>query len=152
MWRFVFIPAVAIFGCLFRGVRVLCVKCQSTLQLFLVSFFGLVSVNCHWWVRFFWPVAGTDAHNGLLFFMSGSHLGPLGEVASYWFIMLCVCGTWCMHCVEVVFGIFSLFCYVIMGEKVIIIILSQHYPHEWYISQPYLLEPAVKLLLSGLQQ
>ena len=38
MQRFVFVPVVATFGCLFHEVRVLCAKCQNTLQLFLVSF------------------------------------------------------------------------------------------------------------------
>ena len=33
-----FIPVVATFGCLFHGVQGLCVKCQSTLQLFLMLF------------------------------------------------------------------------------------------------------------------
>ena len=36
MWRYVFVPAVATFGYLFHGVQVLCVKCQSTLQLFIM--------------------------------------------------------------------------------------------------------------------
>ena len=84
--------------------------------------FGLSLVNHHWWVHFFWLVARTDAHKDSLFLMSGSCLGPLGEVPSYWFVTLRVCGTWCMCHVGVIFSVFSLFCYVVMGEKVIIII------------------------------
>ena len=101
-----FIPAVTTFGCLFRGVWVLCVKCQSTLQLILVSFLvwclSIVIDGC----------ASSDWSPGLMlirvccFFMSGSHLGPLDEVVSYQFVMLCVCVA---HDVCIMLGLSSVF-------------------------------------------
>ena len=52
------------------------------------------------------PVTATDACKGSLCLMSGSHLGLLGVVASCWFVTLCVCGTQCMHHIEVIFSFF----------------------------------------------
>ena len=57
--------------------------------------------------------------------MSGFHLGLSHGVGSYGFVTLCVCGAQCMRPVVVISGIFS-FCYVMMGRKVSIFILSQH--------------------------
>ena len=125
MQRFVFIPTVATFGCLFHGVQVLCAKCQNTLQLFLMSFsiwclsiiidghassdqlLGpmLIKVHCFSCLGLIW-----------VFWMRCHHIGSL----------CCVCGTWFMHHVRVVFSVFSVFCYVEMREKIIIIVLSQH--------------------------
>ena len=53
------------------------------------------------------------------------HLGFFGGGVLYGFITFCVYGAQCMHHVGVISGVFS-FCYVMMGRKVSIFILSQH--------------------------
>ena len=85
-----------------------CVKCQSTFTAFSHVVFGLPPVNCHQWTRFFWPVTRSSARKGSLCLVSGSH--GCGGVVSIHYVV-CVCGTWCMHRIRVVFSVFS--CFVI---------------------------------------
>ena len=124
MRRFMFIPMVVMFSCLFHGVWAFCIRCQNALQLFCIIFY-LAPVNRHWWVCLFRLVAGTDICEYSLVSMSMSCLGSLSEVSSCWFIISCVMA----HDVCVVLRSSSMFlvslCYVIMGEKIIIIVLSQ---------------------------
>ena len=123
MRRFMFVPVVVTFGYLFRGVQAFCVRSQNVLQLFCVIF-NLAPINRHWWTCLSRLVAGTDVREYLLISVSVFCLCSLSEVSSCCFVCH-VCGTRCMHRVEVIFNVFSFFfCYVII-EKAIIIVLSQ---------------------------
>ena len=124
MQRFMFIPTVATFGCLFCGVWVFYVKCQNTLQLFLISFsiwHLSIVIDGH---------TSSDRSPGLIpikvhCFLCLSLIWVLW-VRCHCISSLChVCGTQCIRCVRVIFSVFSFFCYVVMGEKIIIIALSQ---------------------------
>ena len=106
------------------GLGLLC-KVSEYFYSFLSCYFRSGTCWFHWWAHFFWPVARTDARKGSLCLMSGSRLGLLQGVASCWFVTLCACGTHCMHHIGVIFSVFS-FCYVMMGRKIVIVILSQH--------------------------
>ena len=84
--------------------------------------FDLAPVNHHWWAHFFWPVTGTNACKSSLLFVSGSRLGLLDEVPSYQFVMLCAWHMMYVLCWGHLQCFWS-FCYVVVGEKIIIVIL-----------------------------
>ena len=126
MQRFMFIPAVAMFGCLFRGVQVFCVKCQNALQFFLILFsiwrLSIIIDGCAFSDRSLGPMSikvCCFSCLGLVWvlWVRCHHISSLHHV----------CGTQCIHCVRVIFSVFSLFCYVVMRENIIIIALSQQW-------------------------
>ena len=115
------IPAVATFSCLFCEVQGFCVKCQSTFTAFshviLVWCLSIVIDRC----------ASSDQSPVpmLVKVHCVSCLGLMGVVVLCQFVTLCV---YVAHNVCVVlrsslmFLVF--FCYMMMGRKVIIVILS----------------------------
>ena len=128
-----FIPAVVMSGYLFHGVQAFCVRCSNILWLLLFMFF---SIWC--------PSIVIDGRAS-----SDQSPGPI-LVNIRWFLCLClvwvlwvrcccivllhrVCGTWCMHCVRVIFNVFlvSLLLYD-SGRKVIIIIFYHNNCHPGF--------------------
>ena len=91
------------------GLGFLC-KCKDIFTAFSHVVSGLASVDRHQWARFFWSVTGTNAHVGL----SG----------------------WCMRCVGIISGVFSLLLYVDRRKKVY---------HIYFITtQSSLYQPIIK--------
>ena len=106
MQRFMFVPAVVTFSCLFHEVWVFCVKCQNALQLYLILFLIWrlsIVIDGH---------ASSDWSPGLMLMKVHCFL-CLGLIWVLWMRCRCI-GSLC-H-VRVIFSVFSLFCYVVMGE------------------------------------
>ena len=130
MQRFVFVPMVATFSCLFCGVQAFCVKCQNSSQLFFVLFSiwcPSIIIDGH---------ASSDQSPGLM----AIKVDCFSCLSLIWVLWVRCCHISslhhvCEHDVCVVLRSSSMFlvsfCYVVMGEKIIIIALSQQDSLEW---------------------
>ena len=127
MWGSVIIPMVTASGCLFCGVRGFCVSVRVPLQLF---------ISC----RFQSGICRLSSM-GTLLLISHQDQCSCGLVVSCVWVssrslswdgvvwvryIMCVCDARCMCCVGVISGVFSFFCYVVIGRKDYHVYLSQH--------------------------
>ena len=142
MQRFVFVPMVATFSCLFCGVQAFCVKCQNSSQLFFVLFSiwcPSIIIDGH---------ASSDQSPGLMAikvhcFSCLSFIWVLWVRCRHISSLHHVCDTWCMRRVKVIFNVFSFFllcgngrkdyhnCFITTGLSGMIINKKKHMISYW---------------------